>query len=69
MLIEFTRLIGKDLTERQVWVEPKNVAYVMKGFLNPEVTVIQFTGAEDNYIIVKESLERVVNDLYAAELS
>jgi len=64
MLIEFTKL-----DEKGVWVEPKNIAYVMKWALDPEVTVIQFIGTEGNYIIVKESLERVINDLYAAELS
>jgi len=64
MLIEFTKL-----DEKEVWVEPKNIAYVMKGALDPEVTVIQFIGTEGNYITVKESLERVINDLYAAELS
>ncbi len=33
------------------------------------VTGLRRCGMKDNYIMVKESLERVVNDLYAAELS
>lgn len=47
------------IKKKEVLVETKNVAFVMPSLTNPDYTVIQFVGSDDNYIVIEEAMDVV----------
>ncbi len=62
MWIKLSVIIDRDcmpIKKTEVLVETKNVAYAMPSLFNPDHTVIQFVGSEDNFIVIEEAMDVV----------
>lgn len=61
MWIKLTTIDGNGATfqKKTVMINTENVAFATPSMKDHDRTVIQFTGNEDNYIIVNESFETV----------
>lgn len=61
MWIKLTTIDGTGATfqKKTVMINTENVAFATPSMTDDDRTVIQFTGNEDNYIIVNESFETV----------
>ena len=53
-------VLTKSIDGEPIFANPQNIAFITTHYKKPDITIIQFTGGEDNYIEVTESIDTVM---------
>lgn len=53
-------IVSRKSDGAKVYINPENICAVYPRFDNKEITIIQFTGNDENYLEVIESVDSVV---------
>lgn len=53
-------IVSRRSDGAKVYINPENICAVYPRFDNKEITIIQFTGNDENYLEVIESVDSVV---------
>lgn len=54
-------VLTRSIDGKRIFANPQNIAFITTHYKNPDITIIQFTGNEDNYIEVRESIDVIMN--------
>ena len=52
-------IVSRKIDGAKVYVNPENICAVYQRYDNKEITIIQFTGSDENYLEVIESADSV----------
>ena len=53
-------LLTRSGDGKHIFVNPQNIAFITTNYKKPNITIIQFTGNENNYTEVAESIDTVM---------
>ena len=53
-------VLTRFIDGKHIFANPQNIAFITTHYKKPNITIIQFTGGEDNYIEVMESIDTVM---------